>query len=178
MVFAAGLSLISANPTARAAAHAPCGAPPMTQQPPFQISGQTVRGKRLGTELGFPTANLRYPHMPSLPPNGVYVALAEIDGARYVAILNQGHHPTAPEGQPTIETHLLGFAGGDLYGRQLTLTYLAWLRPEKRFPTLEALKAQLRADAAAARDWAAQNGLAAEGTPAPAPRAAEGATPR
>lgn len=144
----------------------------MTESLPFRISGQTVRGKRLGTELGFPTANLRYPRAPSLPPNGVYVALAEVGGMRYIAILNQGHHPTAPEGQPTIETHLLGFAGGDLYGRQLTLTYLAWLRPERRFPSLDALKAQLGADVAAASAWAAQHGLPAQGAPLAEPRAA------
>lgn len=138
----------------------------MTDMLPFTISGQTVRGKRLGTELGFPTANLRYPHAPVLPPNGVYVALAQIDGQRYVAILNQGHHPTAPEGQPTIETHLLGYAGGDLYGKHLTLTYLAWLRPEKRFASLEALKCQLAEDVAAAADWAVQNGLLTANAPA------------
>lgn len=140
----------------------------MTNMLPFTISGQTVRGKRLGTELGFPTANLRYPPVPLLPPNGVYVALAQIDGLRYVAILNQGHHPTAPEGQPTIETHLLGYAGGDLYGKQLTLTYLAWLRPERRFPSLEALKCQLAEDVAGAADWAVRNGLlTAQGERAP-----------
>jgi len=121
---------------------------------PFTVSGVTVRGKRLGTRLGFPTANLSYPPVEHLPPNGVYVALAQIDGQRYTAILNQGHHPTVPEGQPTIETHLLDFAGGELYGRRLTLTYLAYLRPEKRFATLEALKAQLAEDRAQARRWA------------------------
>ena len=144
----------------------------MTDMLPFTISGQTVRGKRLGTELGFPTANLMYPPVPALPPNGVYVALAQIDGLRYVAILNQGHHPTAPEGQPTIETHLLGYAGGDLYGKQLTLTYLAWLRPEKRFPSLEALQCQLAEDVAGAADWAVRSGLLT----ADAPKAGAGAS--
>lgn len=142
----------------------------MTDMLPFTISGQTVRGKRLGTELGFPTANLQYPHAPVLPPNGVYVALAQIDGAHYVAILNQGRHPTAPEGQPTIETHLLGYEGGDLYGKHLTLTYLGYLRPEKRFPSLAALRRQLGEDVAAAESWALQNGLLQAGTAAaPAP---------
>jgi riboflavin kinase/FMN adenylyltransferase len=141
----------------------------MTDMLPFTISGETVRGKRLGTELGFPTANLQYPPVPCLPQNGVYVALADIDSRRFVAILNQGHHPTAPEGQPTIETHLLGFAGGDLYGKHLTLTYLRFLRPERRFPTLEALKCQLGADVAEAADWAVRQGLLrADASPAAA----------
>ena len=122
----------------------------MIAQLPFTLSGVTVRGKRLGTELGFPTANLCYPPATDLPGNGVYVALAEVDGQRYPAILNQGHHPTAPEGRPTIETHMLGYAGGDLYGKRLTLTYLQFLRPERQFATLDALKAQLNADAAEA----------------------------
>ena len=125
---------------------------------PFTVSGRTVPGKRLGTELGFPTANLAVPPGLALPANGVYVAQAEVDGARYVAILNQGFHPTAPEGMPTIETHLIGFPGGELYGREITLTYLAFLRPERRFDSLTALKCQLAADEAEALRWAAENG--------------------
>jgi len=124
---------------------------------PFTITGTTVRGKRLGTELGFPTANLTYPPDTDLPPNGVYVACATLDGQPYAAILNQGSHPTAPQGQATIESHLLGYEGGDLYGRQLELRYLARLRDERRFDTLDALKAQLRADEENALAWIAQN---------------------
>ena len=120
---------------------------------PFCLSGVTVRGKRLGSRLGYPTANLAYPPVSDLPPDGVYIASAMLDHACYRAVLNQGRHPTAPEGQATVEAHLLGFAGGDLYGKPLTLTYLAYLRPEKRFSTLEALKAQLAADAAEAENW-------------------------
>ena len=124
---------------------------------PFTLSGETVRGKRLGTELGFPTANLAYPPVTALPPDGVYVAQASIQGRSYAAILNQGQHPTSPEGMPTVETHLLGYAGGDLYGQRLTLTYLTPLRAEQRFGSLEALRAQLRADEAAALRWARRN---------------------
>jgi riboflavin kinase / FMN adenylyltransferase len=114
---------------------------------PFTLRGRTVRGKRLGTRLGFPTANLVYPPVDALPPDGVYAARATLDGRDYVAVLNQGRHPTAPEGRATVEAHLLGYAGGDLYGRELTLTYVSYLRPERRFQTLEALRAQLAADA-------------------------------
>ena len=124
---------------------------------PFTISGVTVPGKRLGSELGFPTANLAYPPGTDLPLDGVYVAEARAGGRRYLAILNQGRHPTAPEGRATIESHLLGYAGGDLYGQALTLCYLHYLRPEKRFPTLAALQAQLAADERDALAWARQN---------------------
>lgn len=120
---------------------------------PFIIEGVTVHGKRLGTELGFPTANLSYPAGTDLPPDGIYIAEAQIDNRCYAAILNQGNHPTTPEGSATIETHLLDYAGGDLYGKRLTLRYLHYLRPEIRFQTLEALKAQLSADRDDALRW-------------------------
>jgi len=120
---------------------------------PFTIRGTTVHGKRLGTELGFPTANLDYPAHSALPPDGIYVAEAFVDGRRYAAILNQGYHPTTPEGRATIETHLLDYVGGDLYGKQLTLRYLHFLRPEARFDTLEALKAQMTVDRLNALRW-------------------------
>ena len=129
----------------------------MSAKLPFTITGTTVRGKRLGTELGFPTANLAYPPDTELPANGVYVACATLDGQPYAAILNQGKHPTAPQGQATIESHLLGYEGGDLYGRRLELRYLDKLRDERRFDTLDGLKAQLRADEEHALEWIARN---------------------
>ncbi len=129
----------------------------MTPVLPFTIHGTTVHGKRLGSELGFPTANLAYPPAEELPPDGVYVAEALLEGKRYVAILNQGRHPTAPGGQATIESHLVGYESGDFYGRELTLTYLHYLRPEIRFPSLSALKDQLAEDERAALKWVKAN---------------------
>ena len=120
---------------------------------PFTITGTTIPGKRLGSKLGFPTANLDYPLASVLPPNGVYIAQATVAGVRYHAILNQGHHPTTPEGRATIETHLLGYNGRDLYGQQLTLCYLHYLRPELKFDTLDALIAQMRQDETDAEVW-------------------------
>ena len=131
--------------------------PAETPALPFTLSGITVPGKRLGTRLGFPTANLAYPPVKALPPNGVYIALAEIDGLRYAAILNQGSHPTAPGGQATIETHLLDYAGGDLYHKPLRLCYLSYLRPEQKFESLQALRDQLKRDQAEARRWVGEN---------------------
>ena len=93
-----------------------------------------------------------------MPQSGVYIALADLDGRCYTAILNQGTHPTTPEGNPTIEAHLLDFEGGDLYGRNLTLTYVQYLRPEIKFPSLEALKEQMVQDREDARAWARQSG--------------------
>ena len=124
---------------------------------PFVLSGRVIRGKQLGSHLGFPTANIAYdPSDRNWPPEGVYAGIAEIDGdpASYVTVLNQGRHPTAPGGMPTVEAHLLDYADGPLYDRKLRLTYCHFLRPETKFPTLEALKQQLIHDCAAARRWA------------------------
>ena len=119
------------------------------------IDGIVEVGKQLGRRLGFPTANIR-PDEPrlELPKNGVYVAAFWIDrtGPAYVCMLNQGSHPTAPEGPPTIEAHLLGF-DGDLYGRPARVEYLHFLRPERRFGSLGELVSQLKQDRNAVRDW-------------------------
>ena len=124
---------------------------------PFTVRGVTVPGKRLGTKLGFPTANLEYPQGKTMPESGVYVALAEIGHCRYAAILNQGKHPTAPGGNPTIEAHLLDYPGGELYGKSLTLTYLHFLRGEIKFPEVQALQAQIAKDRNDALAWIDEN---------------------
>lgn len=99
---------------------------------PFTISGPVQHGKHLGSKLGFPTANLDYQKQElNWPENGVYAGYATIDGdpRRYPCMLNQGHHPTAPEGTPTVEVHLLDYSGKPLYGRFLTVEYRLFLRP-------------------------------------------------
>ena len=85
----------------------------------FTFHGRVVRGKRLGSRLGFPTANIAYdPQSRTWPREGVYVGVAQLDGESrgYVCIINQGRHPTVPEGIATVEAHLLGHAHRDLYG--------------------------------------------------------------
>ena len=124
------------------------------QEPLFTLKGTVVSGKQLGRTLGFPTANIAYEPRDGkngFPKDGVYVALAEVHGLRkrYAAILNQGRHPTVPDGPSTIEAHLLGLKEA-IYGQQLTLYYHSFLRPEKTFPHLEALKHQLQQDREAA----------------------------
>jgi len=117
----------------------------------YRVSGTVVRGKRLGRALGFPTANLAPPPDKALPPYGVYAAWALAEGETYPAVLNIGAHPTAPEGGPTVEVHLLD-AAPDLYGKRLTASLEAWLRPERKFESLAALGAQIARDAERARD--------------------------
>ena len=112
------------------------------------------RGKQLGRRLGFPTANLMPDSPAALPPNGVYAAAFWIDGEplAHPCMLNQGVHPTVPEGKPTIEAHLLDYRG-DLYGRAVRVEYLHFLRPERRFDALDQLVEQLACDRQDARDW-------------------------
>ena len=122
----------------------------------FSLTGRVMEGKHLGRTLGFPTANLTYdPQDRHWPKEGVYIVTAQIEGddTPYVAILNQGRHPTAPDGAPTVEAHLLDYKGPPLYGRQLALTYRRYLRPEIKFASLEALHRQLEQDKQLARQW-------------------------
>ena len=114
----------------------------------MKISGIIVHGKQLGRTIGFPTANLQ-PDAPAAvtADNGVYVARIAIEGypVPLKCMLNQGSHPTAPEGAPTIEAHILDF-DDDIYDRRAEVEYLVFLRPERKFPSLDALKEQLKAD--------------------------------
>lgn len=125
----------------------------------MQITGQVQQGKRVGRQLGFPTANIQ-PDNPALLPaqNGVYVArIVLADGRVLPCVLNMGRHPTLPEGAATVEAHILDFHE-DLYGQRVRVEFLRFLRPETRFPNPEALREQIARDEAAARAWfAAEN---------------------
>ena len=122
---------------------------------PFTVAGEVIRGKQLGSQLGFPTANIRYDTRPGgWPRDGVYAGVACVRDALYLCVLNQGRHPTAPEGIPTVEAHLLDYSGGALYGEQIVLEYLHYLRPETVFPSLDMLREQLEEDKQSARKWA------------------------
>ncbi len=123
---------------------------------PYQVTGQVVAGAQRGRSIGFPTANLAVPEGRLLPANGVYATWVHLDddpvmrGRRLASVTNIGVRPSFDNGQRTVETHLLDF-DGDLYGRPLTLLFAARLRPEQRFPSVDALIAQIGQDAAAAR---------------------------
>lgn len=118
---------------------------------PYSIVGPVVRGDQLGQSLGFPTANIDVGGL-ELPPFGVYAARARHSGGEFPAAVNLGLRPTLQSPQPQLrfETHLIGYHG-DLYGRDLTVELVAFLRPERRFAHLEALQTQISKDIAAAR---------------------------
>ena len=117
------------------------------------IKGKVVEGKHIGTMLGFPTANIAPEGTYDMPQNGVYAARISMPGSDepLKCVLNQGKHPTLPEGAPTIEAFILDFSG-DIYGAEVTVEYIEFLRSEVRFPDIEALKAQIARDVASARE--------------------------
>jgi riboflavin kinase/FMN adenylyltransferase len=120
---------------------------------PVSVLGTVVRGDGRGKSLGFPTANLDL-HHELHPPEGVYAAFALLDGALRPAVVNVGRKPTFGGGEEAVEAHLLD-ADGDLYGRDLEIFFLERLRGEQAFPGADALRAQIAADAARAREIAA-----------------------
>lgn len=113
---------------------------------PYRISGVVERGKHLGRTLGFPTANLSFPDGKIIPRYGVYACTARIGKASYPAAVNVGKHPTVPDGKPTIEAFLLDYPGDSLYDEHLTLEFRYFIRPERRFESLEALRAEVLAN--------------------------------
>jgi riboflavin kinase/FMN adenylyltransferase len=118
---------------------------------PFSILGTVVRGDALGRKLGYPTANLNR-HNEVAPPHGVYAVRARIAGELRPGLVNIGLRPTVKSGErtPLTELHVLDFSD-DLYGRDIEVFFIARLRDEMKFPSLDALRAQIQRDEQAAR---------------------------
>lgn len=116
---------------------------------PWEIVGIVRRGDQRGRTIGFPTANVDLSDF-LVPKFGVYAVRAEADGAVHAGVANLGRRPTFGKEDVTLEVHLFDFAG-DLYDRPLRVEVHGFLRPEQKFAGLDALKAQIAADAAAAR---------------------------
>ena len=114
---------------------------------PHILTGTVVPGQHLGRTMGIPTANLAFPSELVQPRLGVYACTAHVDGSTYVAVTNIGSRPTVGGDHITVEPWLLDFEG-DLYGKTVTVSLHKFLRPEQKFPTLDALKAQIQLDAA------------------------------
>lgn len=135
---------------------------------PFSVLGTVVAGEGLGRRLGYPTANLDLRHEVR-PPAGVYGCEVDVDGRRSFGLLNIGVRPTVSgkgesragdawevrDHDERVEVHLLDAPADDLYGKDLEVVFLRRLRPERKFPSLEALTAAIRADEAAFREWLA-----------------------
>ena len=113
----------------------------------YSLFGVVVAGNHLGRTIGFPTANMRlYEPLKLLPGNGVYSVEVESLGRRFRGMCNIGTRPTVNAGKDTtVETNIFNF-DEDIYGLDLKVTFLKKIRDERRFPSLEALKAQLILD--------------------------------
>lgn len=122
---------------------------------PHVLTGSVVHGQQLGRRLGIPTANLRLPEGLAVPKYGVYACRALVDGVYYPAVTNIGTRPTVSGTGITVEPWILDYSG-DLYGRQITLEFHYFLRPERKFDSLEDLKREIHENAEQTRKYLQQ----------------------
>jgi riboflavin kinase/FMN adenylyltransferase len=111
---------------------------------PYTLVGDVVHGLKRGRSLGAATANLHCDDQ-MVPLDGVYAARCAVNGETFATALSIGTSPTFEEAHRQIEAHLIGFSG-DLYGQTLRVELLDWLREQKKFPSVEALKGQIARD--------------------------------
>ena len=119
----------------------------------YEVRGVVVNGDKRGRIIGFPTANVEVPNAMCLPADGVYAGKFQCDdGSVHACAINLGRRPTFFEhaDHSLLEAHLLDF-DGDLYGQKVSVTFEHFLRSERKFDGLEAIKTQLQLDVAAAR---------------------------
>lgn len=113
---------------------------------PYAVFGEVMHGKKLGRTLGFPTMNLVPPTEKLLPVYGVYVTRTKVDGQWFDGITNIGLRPTVDsDKRVSVETHLFDYEG-DLYGKQVEVQFLEFLRPERKFADVEQLKSAMHED--------------------------------
>jgi riboflavin kinase/FMN adenylyltransferase len=113
---------------------------------PYFIKAEVVYGNQLGRTIGIPTMNQIPQPDKLLPPNGVYASRVIIDGTSYKGVTNIGVKPTVSgENVLGVETHVIDFTG-DLYGRDLDVELFSYIRPEKKFSSVDSLKRQIESD--------------------------------
>ncbi len=126
---------------------------------PYFIQGEVVAGNQIGRTMGIPTANIRPDVTKELPPLGVYTVQLEIDTKNsdrpriYQGVANLGTKPTVTDHREiTLEVWLFDFEG-DLYEKKITVYFLDYQRPEKKFPSLDALREQIQKDTQRAKEF-------------------------
>ena len=115
----------------------------------WTVEGRVEAGDKRGRTIGFPTANVSLEGYLE-PALGVYAVRVELGGSTYDGVANFGRRPTFDKKDVLLEVHIFDFAG-DIYGQQIVVSFIAHLRPERKFAGLDALKAQIAEDAKAAR---------------------------
>jgi riboflavin kinase/FMN adenylyltransferase len=121
---------------------------------PFTLTGTVKHGKQVGREMSSPTANLSFPQQSVIPAFGVYAVTVKKGRRHYFGISNVGvRHTFSDDGEDvTCETFLFDF-NGDLYGSELEISFLRFLRAERAFPSQEALAEQIRKDIDHAKEY-------------------------
>lgn len=123
----------------------------------FMLNGTVVRGKRLGRQIGYPTANLSVTENYKLiPAQGVYIVQSVIKSRAVYGMMNIGTNPTVGGEKQTVETYFFDFKD-DLYGQSITIVILARIREEKHFASVDELKAAMSEDETFSRSWIQEN---------------------
>jgi riboflavin kinase/FMN adenylyltransferase len=118
-------------------------------QGPWFVSGEVIHGKKLGRDLGYPTANIRLPTSCGLR-HGIYAVRVGRGSERFDGVASFGRRPTFDNGAPLLEVFLFDFKG-DLYGQVLDVAFVAYIRDELKFDGIDALIVQMNDDSAQAR---------------------------
>ena len=123
---------------------------------PYAIIGTVIRGNQIGRTIGFPTINIEVHRSKLMPPFGVYFTEISVDGSHYKGITNVGTKPTVSDDLTVFaETNILDF-NEDIYGKNVTVKLLHFERPERKFESLNELKAQISNDMANGRVYFGQ----------------------
>lgn len=118
---------------------------------PFYLKGRVIRGKGIGKEIGFPTANISIPQRIIIPRPGVYAVIGTIEGERYIGVTNVGFAPTIKrENNISVETYLIDL-NRDIYDLLVKLEFIEWIRPEIKFDSIDQLISRIRIDIETAR---------------------------
>jgi riboflavin kinase/FMN adenylyltransferase len=116
---------------------------------PWSLTGTVIHGAKLGRQLGYPTANLAVDQACRLK-HAIYAVEVAWDGQRRKGVASFGRRPTVDNGPPLLEVYVFDFSG-DIYGKEIEVFFIDFLRPEQKFDSLETLLAQIRLDEIAAR---------------------------
>ncbi len=121
---------------------------------PFALFGTVVHGQEIGRTIGFPTANVEVAKDQIVPGDGVYAVSVEVPGGSFCGVCSIGTRPTVNGKSRTIEVYIIGF-DGDIYGNNVCVDFVARLRDEVRFDSLDELKAQIQKDVEKSKEYVA-----------------------
>ena len=119
----------------------------------YFVKSYVIHGNRIGRTIGIPTINMQFSREKLLPPNGVYVSSVMIDDKTYMGVTNVGSKPTVSQsGQIGVETYIIDFCQ-DIYDKLVVVSFLEFIRPEKKFASIEDLKQQMLSDIAYTKNY-------------------------